>query len=96
MLDFPSVITTVIWHPRMPDHCLMGFTDGLVALTNVPEKARVKTWVVSEHGNAAIGKTPGVQDIVYSPGEEVFLVVRSDGNIFLFGIQDEAVKMKFE
>ena len=28
-----------------------------------------------------------VQDIVYSPGEEVFLVIRYDGQIFLYSAE---------
>ena len=37
-----------------------------------------------------------VQDIVYSPGEEVFLVIRSDGQIFLYSAQVSEARVQFE
>ena len=74
----------------------MGFSEGMIALSNLAAQARVKTWIVSDQAKAVISKTPGVREIVYSPGEEVFLAVRSDGNIFLFSMQDQIAKMKFE
>lgn len=36
-----------------------------------------------------------VKDIVYSPGEDVFLVIRADGSIYLFGAQEKEIKMTF-
>ena len=94
VIDYSKVVTksqkisTVIWHPRMQDHCLVGFSEGMIALSNLAAQARVKTWIVSDQAKAEISRTPGVREIVYSPGEEVFLAVRSDGNVFLFSMQD--------
>jgi len=41
-------------------------------------------------------ETAACKDIVFSPGEEVFLVVRKDGCLCLCNIDDESVKMTFE
>lgn len=70
---------------------------GLVALINIAEKARIKGWVISEKANAADfqDEIPGVLDIVASQGEDVFLVVLRDGNLFLFSEASVEVKMKF-
>ena len=40
-------------------------------------------------------ETAGVKEIVYSQGEDVFLVIRNDGHILLFGVQENEIKMEF-
>ena len=37
-----------------------------------------------------------VQEIVYSPGEEVFLIIRNDGQIFLYSAQVPEARVQFE
>ena len=40
--------------------------------------------------------TSAIKDIIPSPGEDVFLVVRADGQCYLFGQQENRIKMTFE
>lgn len=55
-----------------------------VAVYNVPLKVE------------GMKSSGAVQEIIYSPGEDVFLVIRADGQIFLYGSKLITPRMHFE
>ena len=50
----------------------------------------------NENSSPSAIKEASVKDIIYSSGEDVFLVVRKDGQVYLFGAENDEVRMMFE
>ena len=76
-------ITTIGWHPRRPDFVVLGTGYGQVTITNITTQVYDAMFVVPQKVQGS-KISAMVQDIVYSPGEDVFLVIRYDGQIFLY------------
>ena len=86
-----TAITSAIWHPRQAGRLLLGRTDGFVVLydtnakkqlmiyeTPQPEEVKLNSQKISENQIRIV-------DVCFSPGEDVFLALRADGNLYLFG-----------
>lgn len=78
-------ITSMEWHPRRPNFVFLGNNMGYISLFNIDEMFQEKYFTIDSK-DALI--PDDVIDIVYSPGEDVFLAVRRDGALFLFGVQE--------
>ena len=87
--------STIGWHPKKPDYYVYGTSTGIIGVCHketINETARY-TVPLKIKGQRFSGM---VQDIVHSPGEDVFLAIRSDGQIFLFSGESEMPSMQFE
>ena len=86
-----TTITSMCQHPRTPSSFFFGDIDGKVVLFETQQNQKIAQYQVPTDGASAAA----IKDIVYSPGEDVFLVVRKDGQMYLFGTAESAFKMEF-
>ena len=88
-------ITTIGWHPRRPDFVVLGTGYGQVSITNITTQVYDAMFVVPQKVQGS-KVSAMVQDIIFSPGEDVFLVIRVDGQIFLYSAEQQEPKAEFE
>ena len=92
-------VTSASWHPRQAGRVLVGKLDGKVQLIDTKS-----TKTLMEYNTPALEESKAkenqnqakITDICFSPGEDVFLVLRADGNLYLFGQEEPQIRMEFE
>ena len=85
-------VTAMTQHPKRADKFFFaGTLTGKVFLYDLQQDKKIAQYQVPTDGASAAA----IKDIVYSPGEDVFLVVRKDGQMYLFGTAESAFKMEF-
>ena len=87
--------TTFCCHPSRPGHIMYGTAKGDVILIDVLENVNRGLWE-TDKSLLKLGNDRQIRDIVCSPGEDVFLVLRADDKMCLYGIARDEIKMKFE
>ena len=82
---------------RAPAHAKPHISQQQTRLYRCAEHASNYPSGKVHHSASVLSKedSAAVKDIVYSPGEDVFLVVRTDGQLFLVGVKENAIKMEF-
>lgn len=91
-LALKANVSAMAWHPRRPNLLFLGSTSSFVCLYSIVDSNEQKSFGIPP---MSMVKSASVKDIVHSPGEDVFLVVRNDGTIYLFGTQENEIKMEF-
>ena len=82
------LITSAIWHPRQAGRLLIGRSDGKVVLydwKNNKSLMEYETPQLEESKTKENEYKNKIIDVCFSPGEDVFLVLRADGGLYLFG-----------
>jgi WD40 repeat protein len=94
--ELDNIVTAMCWHPRMPNHALFGGHKGDISLCSLQDLGHeIQNFKIPAKIKGQ-DSTAGVRDIVLNPGEDVFLIVRSDGQFFLFGMHEAEIKMEFQ
>ena len=86
-VEVPS-ITSATWHPRQAGRVLIGRSDGKVVLYDWKSNTRLMEYDTPQLEESKTKENEyknKILDVCFSPGEDVFLVLRADGNLYLFG-----------
>ena len=81
-------ISSAIWHPRQAGKILVGRHDGKAQLHDTRASKTLMEYETPELEESKAKENQHqvkIIDICFSPGEDVFLVLRADGNLYLFG-----------
>lgn len=92
-IKFNVTCSVAKWHPRLAQRVLVGSPEGKLMLYDLD---RQKVELEYRGTNSAAQWTNGVVDLAWSPGEDVFLALFKEGNLYLYSQQEPIPKMEFE
>lgn len=94
MIAVEANITAARWHPRHSAKILVGTEKGQIYLYNLEKKQIEMQYVgITTLGQDAVST---VVDLLWNPGEDVFLALFSLGTLRLYGQTEKNHKMQFE
>ena len=94
MVPVQPDVTAVRWHPRQPSKILIGTDKGNISLYNLDKKAVEISYQGVVYIDTNIKNS--VIDLLWNPGEDVFLTLFKDGSLRLYGQEEVQHKMEFE
>lgn len=88
-LNLDPDVTVAWWHPRQASKLLVGRQNGYLYLYNIEKRTKEITYDAMSNSN-------GVVELMWNPGEDVFLALFKDGTLRLYAQDEKSHKMEFE